>query len=86
MCILTFKQSHALLVPGIAWHHAVNLHRKYAMCRINKASTEWLDGVRKPVSEGDELKFFEDSDSAEAPDSGKALSEDQEKTAALTSA
>ena len=56
------------------------------MCRINKASTEWLDGVRKPVSEGDELDFFEDSDSTEAPDSGKAPSEDQEKSAALTSA
>lgn len=53
-----------------------------AMCRINKASAEWLDGVRKPAPE-DESGFFQDP---EGTDSAVAPSEEQEKTAAVTSA
>ena len=55
------------------------------VCRINKASTEWLEGVRKPAAETDGSGAFQDPDRAEAVDSGEAPSEEQEKTTAVTS-
>ena len=63
---------HGLVILQI-WHMLV-------MCRINKASAEWLDGVRQPEDESGSLENPEGADSAEAP------SEEQEKTAAVTSA
>ena len=75
-----------MLVLCIAKDDASFLQVMHAMCRINRASTEWLEGVRKPVPEDHDATFFENPDSAEAPDGAEAPSEEQEKTAALTSA
>lgn len=56
--------------------------------RINKASEEWLEGVRTPDEGKDGLGSPRDADSigAEALGSDGAPSEEQEKTAAVTSA
>lgn len=48
--------------------------------RINKASEEWLEGIRTPDEGKDELGTPQDADSGGAP------SGEQEKTAAVTSA
>lgn len=67
-----------MLVILQIWHTVV-------MCRINKASAEWLDGVRQPTPE-DESGSFQDPEGADTADSAEAPSDEQEKTAAVTSA
>ena len=56
--------------------------------RINKASEEWLEGIRQPDDGKDGQRTRQDADSTgvEAPNSAGAPSEEQEKTAAVTSA
>ena len=72
------------------------------MCRINKASQEWLDGIRKPVPSGkgdfvddDELDGSSSGQNEEVPEkTNEQVSEktneqvpaEQEKATATTSA
>ncbi|KAL3163360.1 hypothetical protein ABBQ32_009749 [Trebouxia sp. C0010 RCD-2024] len=53
---------------------------RYNGVKINKASEEWLEGIRTPDEGKDELGTPQDADSGGAP------SGEQEKTAAVTSA
>lgn len=69
---MVLQALHVLVILQM-WHMLM-------MCRINKASAEWLDGVRQPEDESGSFQDPEGADSAEAP------SEEQEKTAAVTSA